>query len=244
MCFLPILAIFFTLFSCGESKEHTAPAIYEKDSVSLMVSYGVNMLISDSGVIKYRVVAERWDVNTVRTPSRWTFEKGLFMEKFDEGFNTQAYIQADSAWYYDQKKLWELRGRVKIRNLNGMAFYGEELFWDGVKREIYSYQHSLVKTPDRTLEGTYFRSDENMNRYVVSNSGGSFVKSDVLGDNKTDTVPLKKTSAVKPAEEVKPIKPVQTSNKNAPNRIRLEKPLNSNGDMKKLQRVSKFSKHQ
>ena len=44
--------------SCDERKEHIASAIRDRDSVSMMTSYGVNTLISDSGVIKYRIVAE------------------------------------------------------------------------------------------------------------------------------------------------------------------------------------------
>ena len=66
------------LAACSEQKSHTAPAVRDQDSASLMVSYGVNTLISDSGVIKYRIVTERWEVNTVRVPSRWIFEKGIF----------------------------------------------------------------------------------------------------------------------------------------------------------------------
>ena len=41
--------------SCTEEREHTAPAIHDRDSVAMMTSYGVNTLISDSGVIKYRI---------------------------------------------------------------------------------------------------------------------------------------------------------------------------------------------
>jgi hypothetical protein len=149
----------------------------------MMVSYGVNTLISDSGVIKYRIVTERWDVNTIKNPSRWTFEKGIFMEQFDENFHIEGYIQADSAWYYDQKKLWELRGRVSIRNVNGLVFNSEELWWDGIKHEFYSYQFSRVVTPERTLEGTYFRSDERMTHYEVTNSVGSFQSEDMEGDS-------------------------------------------------------------
>lgn len=169
------------LFSCTESKEHTAPAIHDRDSVSLMTSYGVNTLISDSGVIKYRIVTERWDVNQTRVPSRWTFEKGIFLEQFDEKFHVQAYIQADTAWYYDTKKLWELRGHVRVRNVDGLVFRSEELFWDGITHELYSFKFSRVVTPERTLQGTYFRSDERMTRYTVSNSKGSFIKSDMDG---------------------------------------------------------------
>ena len=113
-------ALVAMLWSCEEAKEHIAPPIYDRDSVSVMTSYGVNTLISDSGVIKYKIVTERWDVNTVKNPSCWTFEKGVFFEQFDEKFHVEAYIQADTAWYYDQKKLWHLRGRVRIRNINGL----------------------------------------------------------------------------------------------------------------------------
>ena len=175
---LLIAALTFMVFSCSEEKEHTAAAIHDRDSVSMMTSYGVNTLISDSGVIKYKIVTERWDVNTIKKPSRWTFICGIFMEQFDEKFNIQAYIQADTAWYYDQMKLWELRGRVRVRNVNGLNFTSEELFWDGMKHEFYSNMFSRVVTPERTLQGTYFRSDERMIHYTVSNSKGSFVKQD------------------------------------------------------------------
>lgn len=164
--------------SCEGEKEHMAEAINDSDSLPMMHSTGINTLISDSGVIKYKIVTERWDVNTVRQPSRWTFICGIFLEQFDEKFNIQAYIQADTAWYYDQLKLWELRGRVRVRNVNGLRFTSEELFWDGIKHEFYSNKFSRVVSPERTLQGTYFRSDERMIKYTVSNSKGSFVKPD------------------------------------------------------------------
>ncbi len=195
----PILIVLALVFlgSCEEQKEHTAPAILDRDSVSMMTSYGVNTLISDSGVIKYRIVAERWDVNTIKQPPRWTFEKGIFLEQFDEQFHVEGYIQADTAWYYEQQKLWELRGRVHIRNLNGLVFDSEELFWDGVKHEFYSYQFSKVVTPERTMQGTYFRSDEHMARYEVSNSVGSFLSEDLENNNQqADTTQQADTAKV------------------------------------------------
>ena len=126
-----IFIVFVFLFlSCQEGKEHIAPAINPRDSVAVMISYGVNTLVSDSGLIKYRIVAERWEVNQEKKPSRWIFDKGLFLEQFDEKFHVEAYIQSDTAYYYDQSKIWELRGRVRVRTVDGMRFSSEELFWD------------------------------------------------------------------------------------------------------------------
>ena len=189
---LPLLfTIHCLLFTaCEEAQEHTAAAIYDRDSVSMMVSYGVNTLISDSGVIKYKIVTERWDVNVIKQPTRWTFEKGVFFEQFDQNFHVEAYVQADTAWYYDQQKLWHLRGRVRIRNVNGLVYQSEELFWDGLRHELFSNVFSKVTTPERTLQGTYFRSDEQMRFYTVSNSKGSFMAEDMIGENKNqETAP-------------------------------------------------------
>ena len=37
-------------------------------------------------------------------------------------------------------------------------------------------------TPERTIEGTYFRSDEQMTHYRISNSVGSFLAEDFEDD--------------------------------------------------------------
>lgn len=182
-----ILSVLLFLSACQERREHTAPAVNPRDSVSMMVSYGVNTLVSDSGMMKYRIVAECWEVNQVRNPSRWIFEKGLFLEQFDEKFHVEAYVQCDTAYYFDQQKLWELRGRVRVRTVDGLRFSSEELYWDQNKHELYSYVYSRLVTPDREMEGTYFLSDERMTHYTISNSKGSFVKGE-MGNSKGDSI--------------------------------------------------------
>ncbi len=185
---LAYLIIGICLFAaCREQKEHTAPAITDRDSVAMMTSYGVNTLISDSGVIKYRIVAERWEVNQKRNPSRWIFEKGVFLEQFDENLHVLSYIQCDTANYYDQKRLWELHGRVRILTKDGIRYTSEQLYWDESKHELYSHTWSKLVTPERTLEGRYFRSDEKMTRYYVSNSSGSFERGDLTGEDKEES---------------------------------------------------------
>lgn len=183
-----LIAISLLLFmSCQEQKEHIAPAISPRDSVAMMTSYGVNTMISDSGVMKYRIVAERWEINQTRNPSRWIFDRGIFLEQFDEKFHVEAYIQSDTAYFYDVMKLWELRGRVKVRTLDGLRFSSEELFWDQNKHELYSNMFSRLVTPDRELQGAYFRSDERMMRYMVSNTKGAFIKGDMISRD-ADTI--------------------------------------------------------
>lgn len=173
---IPIVLAFASLLACTEEKEHIAPAINARDSVAMMTSYGVNTLISDSGVIKYRIVTERWEINQALQPTRWIFDKGLFMEQFDEKFHTEAYIQCDTAYYYDEKRLWELRSRVRVRTVDGLRFASEELFYNTSTHEVWSNRFSRIVTPEREMQGSYFTGDDRFTHYSISNSKGSFVR--------------------------------------------------------------------
>ena len=127
---LVLFTVSYAMVSCSEEREHTAPAIHDRDSVPVMTTYGVNTLISDSGVIKYRIVTERWEINENRRPSRWTFNKGILLTQFDLKKHVVGYIQCDSAVYFDKDRRWELRGRVRILTAQGLNFYSNELYWD------------------------------------------------------------------------------------------------------------------
>ena len=158
----------------------------------------ISSLISDSGVIKYRIVTEEWIVNPNLNPSRYIFDKGVLLTQFDEKFNVFSYIQCDTAYYYDKKKLWELRSRVKILTKSGIKFSSEELFWDENNHELYSNKFSRLVTPERSLQGRYFRSDEQLRRYFITNSKGSFLKSDMFKEDTTTQKASTDTSAVVP----------------------------------------------
>ena len=203
-----ILILLSALAACTEQKEHTAPAINPEDSVSVMVSYGINTMISDSGVMKYRIVAERWEVNEAKNPPRWYFSRGIFMEQFDEKFHVETYIQADTAYNYTQQKLWHLIGNVRVKTVDGLRFWSEELWWDQNRHELYSNLYSHVVTPEREIEGAYFTSDEHMRHYKVTNTKGNFIREEDKEDSTTTAAntPADSTVNVKrsPAKPVLP----------------------------------------
>ena len=199
---LILLVALSALCACSEQKEHTAKAINPEDSVSVMISYGINTLVSDSGVMRYRIVTEKWEVNEIKNPPRWFFPRGLFMEQFDEKFHVETYIQADTAYNYTQQKLWHLIGNVRVKTVDGLRFQSEELWWDQNRHELYSNVYSHVVTPERELEGAYFTSDEHMRHYKVTNTKGNFIREEEKGSESAtaanDTTPVVKRSPAKP----------------------------------------------
>ena len=204
------LLLFITLSAlcaCSEQKEHTAPAINPQDSVSVMISYGINTLISDSGIMKYRVVAEKWEINEIKNPPRWYFPRGLFMEQFDEKFHVETYIQADTAYNYTQQKLWHLIGNVRVKTVDGLRFWSEELWWDQNRHELYSNLYSHVVTPEREIEGAYFTSDEHMRHYKVTNTKGNFIREEEKGPDTTATATANDSTAPVKRSPAKPVLP-------------------------------------
>lgn len=187
-CFLVLASAMIYSFikhdttSTNSPRQINATAAHMQDSMPSLHSVGVSTLISDSGVIRYHLVAEEWDIYTpTNQAATWKFVKGLLMLRLDTELNVDLYVQADTA-YLHQQKLWELRGRVRIRNIEGTKFNTEELFWDLNKHEMWNHAYMTIITPERTLEGTEFQSNENMTRYSVMNSKGDFPMSDADGE--------------------------------------------------------------
>ena len=171
------------LLACSEDEGNFAPAIEQRDSLPILKSRGVSTLISDSGIIRYKIIAEEWYIYDRRNPSFWAFEKGLFLEQFDEEYHVKAFVNADTAYYYDKVELWELRGRVLVKNLKGETFKTSLLYWDQRKHELYSDRFMEIKGETQELSGYDFRSDERMTRYSIHSSKGAFP----MGEDKPAT---------------------------------------------------------
>lgn len=109
--------VMFVLFpACSGGEKKLAEAITERDSLPSMKTLGVTTLISDSGITRYKIITEEWEIYDKKNPPYWAFEKGVYLEKFDSLFHIDASIKADTAYYYEKKKLWELRSNVHIRS--------------------------------------------------------------------------------------------------------------------------------
>ncbi|MGL4518379.1 MAG: LPS export ABC transporter periplasmic protein LptC [Phocaeicola sp.] len=173
--------VMFVLFpSCSSNKKNRAESITERDSLPSMRTLGVTTLISDSGVIRYKIIAEEWEIYDKKEPPYWAFEKGVYMEKFDSLFHIDSSVKADTAYYYEKKKLWKLIGNVHIRNQQGDKFDTSLLFWDEKQEKIYSDKPIRIEQPDKSIiNGRYgFESNQQLTEYEIYNSTGTFTIED------------------------------------------------------------------
>lgn len=181
--------VMLVLFSsCSGRKKELGEAITERDFLPVMDTRGVVTLVSDSGIIRYRVNAEEWKVYDRKSPSYWAFEKGVYVEKFDSLFQVEASIEADTAYYYDKQKLWKLMSNVHIRNLKGEKFDTDLLFWDQNKKKVYSDRQVRIEQPDQIIYAVGFESDEQMTKYKFFKTNGIFYIDEETGTAPADTL--------------------------------------------------------
>lgn len=200
------------LVSCESAKPPIADAVNLRDSVPIMTTYGVSKLISDSGVIRYKIVAEEWKVYDRTNPPKQTFMQGLLLQQFDEKFHIQMYITADTAYWYNEY-LWELRGRVCLWNAEGTVFQSELLYWDMNRHEFYSNVYSHLVSPIREVSGSSFHSNEQMTRYEVNITQAAFPIPQHEGETtSTDTTAVADSLAI--AEPLHPSISPQRKNGN------------------------------
>lgn len=164
----------FLSVSCSGGKEPVTDAITNRDSVPVMVTRDVSTYISDSGVVRYKIITDEWRVYDRLDPSMWTFEQGIYLEKFNNDLSIEAVIIADTAYYYDKQELWELRGNVHIKNEQDEEFDTQLLFWNQKTKRVYSDLYIRIRQQKRIITGIGFTSNQDFTRYTIKNTQGIF----------------------------------------------------------------------
>lgn len=171
---LAIFAMLLVATACREEKKIDVAATLNPKKMATMTSKNISTLISDSGVVQYKIVSPLWVVyDEVDTPY-WNFPKGLYLQKYDRMFNVIATVAADSAKYFKNRKLWRLDGHVEMTKVPKDLFLSERLYWDQREAKIYSDTFIHIETETHVLEGIGFESNERLTAYRIINPQAIF----------------------------------------------------------------------
>ncbi len=203
-----VLVVVLALCACRNNKKEFVDLEYDPETFATMTTIDVSTLISDSGVVRYRIDAPIWLVYDEAREPNWKFPEGLHMEKYDNFMRREATVDCDSALYLKNKQLWRLDGYVDIKNTAGEKFLTSQLYWDQRGQKVYSDSFIHIERADRIIEGYGFESNDRMTQYRVLNvsgifpvdqfreggSGGASAASDSVGPSVSEsTAPLQST---------------------------------------------------
>ena len=149
------------MLACSGEPNEVVEVTFDPETTYTMKTTGVVSLISDSGVTRYRANAKEWLVYGKAQEPYWYFPKGIYVEKFDSLFHTEASIEADTAYYYDTQGLVQFVGQVEVKSLQK-------------EDKVYSDRFIRIEQEDKIITGVGFESNQNMTRYTIRESRGVF----------------------------------------------------------------------
>lgn len=163
------------LVSCrkGDIKIERA-ALTDRTTMPLLDANDVSTLISDSGITRYRINAERWQIYDKAEPPYWDFPRGIYIEKFDEDLEVNASLRSDYAQYDEDAQIWRLEGNVHAVNEEGEVFETPLLFWNQRQERVYSDSAIRITRETSIIEGVGFESNQEMTKYTIKKPTGVF----------------------------------------------------------------------
>lgn len=170
------------MVACGKEKKISTVSVDVSEIPSMHTENGYS-LISDSGVTRYSLEYKVWDMYSNAKEPYWYFPEGVYLEKFDSLFRAEGSIKADTAYYYEIKGMWRLRGNVFIRNLDGNTFSTAELYWNEKEppnsiNSIYTDSFVRIDLGDRIIMGNGMRTNQYMTEYYILEGAGELYYKD------------------------------------------------------------------
>ena len=159
-------------FSC-QTKHEMTESVTDIKNTPQVYADSITTIVSDSGIIRYRIIAPEWYVYEKADTPYWDFPNGLRFERFDENYKVDAEIECDRAVYYSKLELWKLNDNVEATNLNKEEFYTNELYWDQKEKRVYSDSAITIIQKERKILGVGFESNQTFSRYSIRQPKGT-----------------------------------------------------------------------
>ena len=171
-----IIAVVMSFFgtSCGKKDKQLGDAITNRDSASVMTTRGVDMYISEEGIIRYHVIAEEWKYFDKLKPQLYSMEQGILLEILDSLMQVESLLEADTAYYNLDEELWHLRHNVHAENIQQEEFDTQELYVNNNQDRMYSDSLIRIKQDRQLIVGHGFESNGNLTKYTIRKTEGVF----------------------------------------------------------------------
>ena len=134
------------------------------DAIMTEKSSNLTIVVSENGRRSYRFTTPLLEGYTLgRDPYR-EFRKGIKITTYqDDSLTTvNATIESNYAIYYENRKLWEAKGNVRIVKHDGTKVFTQQLFWNSTTKRVYSNVDTKIVTENDTHFAEGFESDEEL----------------------------------------------------------------------------------
>jgi LPS export ABC transporter protein LptC len=150
---------FISVIACSGDQVKDLDNIELQDEVGIERAEGVELLYSDSAIVRVAIHAPV----LLRYIARDT-PKQIFPEGIDADFYSERHIQtskmvANYAEQFQKERKVYLQDSVRIWNNKNELLETDELIWDEPSEQISSTKYVKITTPTQIIEGVGFKSN-------------------------------------------------------------------------------------
>lgn len=211
------------LFSCKEEKRVVDESL---DAIMTEKSNNLTIIVSENGRKSYKFTTPLLEGYMLgRDPYR-EFRKGVKITTYqDDSLTTSnATLESNYAIYYENRKLWEAKGDVRIIKHDGTKVFTQQLFWNSTTKRIYSNVDTKIVTADDIHYTEGFESDEELVEFNFRHWKGKVMMKEEAMEGSSDSTKVEKPVEPEKKPEQKPKQTPQKSLK--PKNTTLRRPTN------------------
>jgi len=167
------LAIFLAFHAC-ENDLAEVKKLISQDEVAIETARGIEILYSDSAVVKVRIKSPTLLRYLDRREPRQEFPDGLTVEFFGGLNQVSSRMTAKYAVRYENQNKIIIRDSVVWESNKNERLETEELIWDETEDKVYSNRPVTIRRKDEIIYGYGFESNQDFTSWKIKATEGRF----------------------------------------------------------------------
>ncbi len=150
--------------SCREDVDASALEVYDGP---MNMAINIHLVKSDSAIVRSDIKAPK---QLEFANGNLEFPEGIEIQIFEKDGTLSTTIRADRGYLLKQENTFKGEGNVQVNNLiKDQKLQSEELFWDRMKKIIYTEKFVRVQNGGLFSYGSGFEADETFSNYTLKN---------------------------------------------------------------------------
>jgi LPS export ABC transporter protein LptC len=173
--FLGIILLHVLIFTSCENDMKVVEHLSGRGEITPSESSkNLNLLYTDSGKMQFRLKSPYMEhfVYGVKEPYS-EFNKGVYIEYYDENHKVKTILKADYAIRFDNSKKMEAKYKVEVTNENGEILRTEKIIWDEENRKIFTDEYVEITTKREILKGKGMEANQDFSEWEIKEVSGT-----------------------------------------------------------------------
>lgn len=164
--FLLLTLVCASLSACKE-KVKSHPAIFTDDDVAVEIGKEVEILYSDSAVVKVRVLGPVLHNYTAANDPKQVFTEGIDVTFYDNTGKETSHLVAKKAVREQGRKIITARDSVVLTTIKKEVLETEELVWDERLEKLSTQKFVKVTSPDEVIYGFGLEANQDFTYWKI-----------------------------------------------------------------------------